>query len=48
MCDALEVPKLGLHYSLGEIDVQLRWGEHADPDELLAMGVPREYCGFKK
>jgi uracil-DNA glycosylase family 4 len=48
MKDGLEVPGLGLHYGLGDIEVQLRWGEHADPDELLAMGLPHEYCGYKK
>jgi uracil-DNA glycosylase family 4 len=48
MVNGLEVPGCGLHYGIGDIDIQLRWGERADPNELLSLGVPRPHCGFKK
>jgi len=48
MCDGLEVPKIGLRYSLGEIDIQVRWGEKADPQLLEDLGVARELCGYEK
>lgn len=47
MSEKVEVPKIGLHFTLGDIDVMTRWGEHEDPNVLLEMGVPRKYCGFK-
>jgi len=48
MCEACEVPGIGLKYTLGEFDVSTRWGEHTTPEELLALGVDRKYCGFKE
>lgn len=48
MCDGVELPGVGLHYTLGEPDIMLRWGEKASPEELLEIGVAREYCGFKE
>jgi len=47
MCEAAEVPGIGLRYTLGDIDIQLRWGEKESPETLLEHGVPREFCGFK-
>lgn len=41
------LPGLGLQYTLGDIEISLRWGEHADPAELLSMGIPRHLCGFE-
>ena len=48
MTEVVEVPGIGLKYTLGEIDIQLRWGEKESPEVLLAHGVPEELCGFKK
>lgn len=48
MCEACEVPGIGLKYGLGDIDVSIRWGEKPNPQELLDIGVPRKYCGFKE
>lgn len=48
MCDSIELPKIGLHYTLGDPDIQIRWGEKAKPEDLLEIGVAREYCGFKE
>ena len=48
MCEACEVPEIGLKYTLGEFDISTRWGEHTAPEELLALGVDRKYCGFKE
>lgn len=47
MTQAVEVPEIGLRYSIGDIDIQLRWGEKANPAELLELGVCRSLCGFK-
>lgn len=47
MVNNVEVPDVGLHYSIGDIDIQLRWGEKADPNELESMGIPKKLCGFK-
>jgi DNA polymerase I-like protein with 3'-5' exonuclease and polymerase domains len=48
MTKSVEVPGYGLKYKIGEVDIQLRWGEKANPDELLELGVPRHLCGFKE
>lgn len=47
MTEVVEVPNIGLRYTLGDIDIQLRWGEKEEPETLLEYGVPRELCGFK-
>jgi len=47
MVHGVEVPDVKLHYTLGDIDVQLRWGVKEQPERLLALGVPRDFCGFK-
>lgn len=48
MTDGLTVPGTELKFTLGDPDVSTRWGEHNAPEELLEMGVAREYCGFKQ
>lgn len=47
MVAGAEVPTLGLRYGIGDIDIQLRWGEKSPPQTLLDMGLPRHLCGFK-
>ena len=48
MVHGLEVPKIGLHYTLGDIDIYENWEQKVKPERLLAMGVPRKHCGFKE
>jgi len=47
MVQGVEVPGLGLHYGIGDIDIQLRWGEKSPPQTLLDLGLPKHLCGFK-
>lgn len=44
MVDGVEVPGYGLHYTIGDPEIMLRWGEHAPKDELIKLGVPEKYC----
>lgn len=48
MSDAVEVPNSKLKLEVGSYDLQLIWGETPDPEELLKLGVPRKWCGFKE
>jgi DNA polymerase I-like protein with 3'-5' exonuclease and polymerase domains len=44
---ALVVPSYGPIYKLGDIDIQLRWGETPPPQTLSDLGIPKHLCGFK-
>jgi DNA polymerase I-like protein with 3'-5' exonuclease and polymerase domains len=39
MCTNLEVPEIKLHYTLGDIDIQKRWGENLSKDEVSQLCV---------
>lgn len=42
MTDGLEVPGIGLKYTLGDPDISFRWDEKTPREELIAAGVPED------
>ena len=48
MTNQLEIPKIGLRYTLGDFDISTRWGGKDSPEKLEEMGVDRRYCGYNE